>query len=83
MLSLEFLPRIVLQEVIRTARREVGLSRAGKPPKGWMKINIDAFRRHSTRSVSIGYVTRDNHASHYGNWKQIRDCFILCLYVCM
>lgn len=30
-------------------------------PEGWMKTNVDAFRKQSTRSTSIGYIMKDNN----------------------
>lgn len=42
-----------------------------------MKINVNALRRYSTRSISVGYVMRDNHTKSLARGKQSSDCLIL------
>lgn len=47
------------------------------PPDGWIKMNIDAFRRHFTRYGSIGYVMRHNVKVIIAKGKKIGNCPIL------
>lgn len=45
------------------------------PTKGWLKINIDASRRHDLKSISIGLIMRDDQANAImAQGKRIRDC---------
>lgn len=55
------------------------------PPDGWVKINVDASKRHWITSTSIGYVMRDQHSKIIMmESRRIGDCVILmaeCLVV--
>lgn len=53
-------------------------SRWKPPPVNWIKINVNASMRQSTRPVSVRYIMRDNHASiSKAKGKKIGDCPIL------
>lgn len=45
------------------SREKIGMIRVRFPlSDGWMKINIDVFKRHSTKSVTVSYVLLDYNA---------------------
>lgn len=53
------------------------------PPEGWVKVNVDASRRHWMKSTSISYIMRDHHSKVIGiDSKTIGDCVIL-MAVCL
>lgn len=47
-------------------------------PEDWIKLNVDASRRHAIRLISLGYIMRDNQAKIImTKWEQIENCLIL------
>lgn len=48
------------------------------PPEGWMKVNVDTFRRQYTKFASLDYIMRgEPFEHHYDSSKRVGDCPIL------
>lgn len=48
------------------------------PPNAWIEVNVDASRRPSTGTTTIGYVMKDKGGpTTLAEGKQIGDCLIL------
>lgn len=79
LLCLLFLSRVTILTLSGSFQEKCAVKLVDPPPEeGWIKINVNASRRHRLVSTSIGYIIRDSNARIIiTNNKNLRDCLIL------